>query len=88
MGRIVTSSTNGKPLSGMKVILGKEKIAQTNDDGVYIFEGVKSGSYSLQVEGGENLFHIFRLPFNVVHIGESISVQNSASRLLRIGFYN
>lgn len=53
MGRILTCATNGKPLSGLKVILGKEKIAQTNDDGVYIFEGVKSGSYPLQVKGGK-----------------------------------
>lgn len=55
MGRIVTSPTNGKPLPGLKVILGKDKISQTNDDGVYIFEGVKSGTYPLQVKGGKTM---------------------------------
>lgn len=55
MGRVLTSPTNGKPLSGLKVILGKEKISQTNSDGVYIFEGVKSGSYPLQVKAGKTI---------------------------------
>lgn len=52
MGRIISQQVNGKPISGLKVILNKEKTSETNKDGTFIFESVKSGIHNIQVKAG------------------------------------
>lgn len=46
---------NGKPISGVKVVLDREKTVETNKDGVFVFEGVKTGTHQFQVKAGKNI---------------------------------
>lgn len=59
IGHIISRSVNGEPIPGLKVILNKEKIAETNEDGVFMFEGVKTGTHYIQVKAGTHFFKYF-----------------------------
>lgn len=54
MGRILSHSVNGKPIPGVKVTLDKQKISETNKDGIFIFEGVKSGIHNILLKAGKD----------------------------------
>ena len=44
---------DGTPIAGLKVVLDKEKIVETNKDGSFVFDGVKTGLHNIQVKGGK-----------------------------------
>lgn len=51
----VVTDVNGNPVSGAKVTLNDNQSAVTDANGKYSIENVKNGSYTITVEGGNNL---------------------------------
>ncbi|XP_065202501.1 BOS complex subunit NOMO3 [Planococcus citri] len=61
IGRVLSHPENGKPMPKAKVMLDKDKLTETDDSGTFIFEGVKSGSHSIQVKTNDYLFEDLQL---------------------------